>query len=66
MSEKCQEGDSMVKVSADSATRQDLDIMQETISEENARRVVEKLANNPQYKVSHSNDKLVIQRFLRD
>jgi hypothetical protein len=56
----------MVKVSADSATRQDLDIMQETISEENARRIVEKLANNPQYKVSHSNDRLIIQRFLRD
>jgi hypothetical protein len=56
----------MVRVSADSVTRQDLGIMTEDITDDDARKVVEKISNNPNYKASHANNQLVIQRFLRD
>jgi hypothetical protein len=56
----------MAKAAADSATRQELDLMQETISEDQAKRVVEKLSNNLKYKASHFKDMLIIHRFLKD
>ena len=56
----------MVRVTADSATREDLGIVTEDIPDDQARKVVEKIRDNPLYKASHSNDRLVIQRFIRD
>ena len=38
----------MVRVSADSKTRQDLGIMQEDISDDKTKRVVEQIRDNPE------------------
>jgi hypothetical protein len=56
----------MVKVSADRFTREMLGITEEEITDSKARQVVEQIADNKNYRLSLSNDKLVIQRFLRD
>jgi hypothetical protein len=56
----------MVRVSADSKTREDLNIMTEEVPEDQARRVVEKVSDNPNYKASLAGNMLIIQRFLRD
>ena len=56
----------MAKATADSATRQELDLMQETISQDQTQRVVERLSNNPKYKANHFKDMWITHRFLRD
>jgi hypothetical protein len=40
--------------------------MTEDITDDDARKVVEKISNNPNFEASHTNNQLVIQRFLRD
>ena len=55
----------MITVSADQHTKKQLDL-EETITTDGAKKVIEKLSNDPNYKVSLSPDRLTIQRFLRD
>jgi hypothetical protein len=54
-----------IKVSADAFTKKYLGINEE-LSDSEARQVCEKLADNKHYRGGLSEDKLVIQRFLRD
>jgi hypothetical protein len=56
----------MVKVSADRFTKEALGITEDEITDSKARQVCEQVADNRNYKVGLSNDKLVIQRFIRD
>jgi hypothetical protein len=55
----------MVKVSADSFTKRQLDL-DEQISETKARDIVEKLQNNNNYQLSLADNQLIIKRFIRD
>ena len=55
----------MISVSADSWTKAQLSL-DETITEDKAKQVIEHLRDNRNYQVALSNDKLVIQRYLRD
>jgi hypothetical protein len=56
----------MVKVSADKFTREHLGITEDEITDSQARKVCEQIADNKNYKVGLSTDKIIIQRFLRD
>jgi hypothetical protein len=56
----------MVKVSADKSTREALGITEDEVTDARARQVVEQIADNRNFKAGLSNDKLIIQRFLRD
>jgi hypothetical protein len=55
----------MIKISADQYTKSQLNL-EETITEDGAKKVIERLSNDTNYKVSLSPDRLTIQRFLRD
>ena len=56
----------MVKISADQWTRKQLGLTEDEITDDRARKVCEQIADNRNYKVGLSNDKLVIQRYLQD
>jgi hypothetical protein len=56
----------MVRVSADRVTREQLGIKEDEITDSQAKQVVERIADKPDFKAGLSNDRLVIQRFLRD
>jgi hypothetical protein len=56
----------MVRVSADRHTKEQLGIDEEEITDTRARQICEKIAEDRNFKAGLSNDKLVIQRFLRD
>jgi hypothetical protein len=56
----------MVKVSADKHTREQFGLTEDEITDHQARQIVEKVADNRNYKAGLSNDKLVIQRYLQD
>jgi hypothetical protein len=56
----------MIKVSADKFTKTHLGLDEELISDSKAREVVEKLRDNKNYKLSLGDEKLIIQRFIRD
>jgi hypothetical protein len=56
----------MVRVSADKTTREQLGINDDEVTDFKARQICEKIADDRNFKAGLSNDKLVIQRFLRD
>jgi hypothetical protein len=56
----------MVRVSADNWTKEQLGIKEEEITEDHARKICEKLIDNKNYKLGLSQDKLIIQRYIRD
>jgi hypothetical protein len=56
----------MVKVSADRYTKEQLGISEDEVTDSRARQICEKIAEDKGFKAGLSNDKLVIQRFLRD
>jgi hypothetical protein len=56
----------MVKVSADKHTKEQLGIDEEEVTDARARQICEKIAEDRNFKAGLSNDKLVIQRFIRD
>lgn len=56
----------MVKLSADVKTREKLGLSGEVVTDSEAKQIVERLTDDPTYKVGLSNNQLIIQRFLRD
>jgi hypothetical protein len=56
----------MVRVSADNFTKNQLNIVENEVSETRAREIVEKLQNNNNYQLSLAENQLTIKRFLRD
>lgn len=55
-----------VKLSADQKTKQKLGLSGEVISDSEAKQIVERLADDQEYKAEMSHEQLVIKRFLRD
>ena len=56
----------MIKISADKFTREQLGLTEDEIADSRARQVCEQIRDNNNFKAGLSNDKLVIQRFIRD
>ena len=56
----------MIRVSADKATREQLGLSEDEITDSKAKQVCEQIRDNKNFKAGLSSDQLVIQRFLRD